>query len=162
MSQIEVILKQQVENLGAEADVIKVKRCYALNFLIPTGKAYEATTGNLKHIDALKKARALREANEIEAATKLANRLNKQRLKFELATGQGGKAFGSVTAKDIQDSLAETDRQFRDIDRKQIQLKKPIKRTGDFEVEVKIHQDINATLKIKISAAAQDDASNGE
>ena len=162
MSQIEVILKQQVENLGAEADVIKVKRGYALNFLIPTGKAYEATAGNLKHIDALKKARALREANEIEAATKLANRLNKQRLKFELATGQGGKAFGSVTAKDIQDSLAETDRQFRDIDRKQIQLKKPIKRTGDFEVEVKIHQDINATLKIKISAAAQDDAANGE
>ena len=162
MSQIEVILKQQVENLGAEADVIKVKRGYALNFLIPTGKAYEATSGNLKHIDALKKARALREANEIEAATKLANRLNKQRLKFELATGQGGKAFGSVTAKDIQDSLAETDRQFRDIDRKQIQLKKPIKRTGDFEVEVKIHQDINATLKIKISAAAQDDEANGE
>lgn len=162
MSQIEVILKQQVENLGAEADVIKVKRGYALNFLIPTGKAYEATSGNLKHIDALKKARALREANEIEAATKLANRLNKQRLKFELATGQGGKAFGSVTAKDIQDSLAETDRQFRDIDRKQIQLKKPIKRTGDFEVEVKIHQDINATLKIKISAAAQDDAANSE
>ena len=162
MSQIEVILKQQVENLGAEADVIKVKRGYALNFLIPTGKAYEATSGNLKHIDALKKARALREANEIEAATKLANRLNKQRLKFELATGQGGKAFGSVTAKDIQDSLAETDRQFRDIDRKQIQLKKPIKRTGDFEVEVKIHQDINATLKIKISAAAQEGAANGE
>lgn len=162
MSQIEVILKQQVENLGAEADVIKVKRGYALNFLIPTGKAYEATSGNLKHIDALKKARALREANEIEAATKLANRLNKQRLKFELATGQGGKAFGSVTAKDIQDSLAETDRQFRDIDRKQIQLKKPIKRTGDFEVEVKIHQDINATLKIKISAAAQNDAAKGE
>ena len=155
MSQIEVILKQQVENLGAEADVIKVKRGYALNFLSPTGKAYEATSGNLKHIDALKKARALREANEIEAATKLANRLNKQRLKFELATGQGGKAFGSVTAKDIQDSLAETDRQFRDIDRKQIQLKKPIKRTGDFEVEVKIHQDINATLKIKISARSR-------
>ena len=98
----------------------------------------------------------MREANEIEAATKLANRLNKQRLKFELATGQGGKAFGSITAKDIQDSLAETDRQFRDIDRKQIQLNKPIKRTGDFEVEVKIHQDINATLKLKVSAATED------
>ena len=162
MSQIEVILKQKVENLGAEADVIKVKRGYALNHLIPVGKAYEATMGNLKHIEALKKARALREANEIESATKLANRLNKQRLKFELATGQGGKAFGSVTSKDIQDSLAETDRQFRDIDRKQIMLKKPIKRTGDFEVEVKIHQDINATLKIKVSASAQEDASDDE
>ena len=149
MSQIEVILKQKVENLGAEADVIKVKRGYALNYLIPEGKAYEATQGNLKQIEALKKARALREADEIESATKLANRLNKQRLKFELATGQGGKAFGSVTSKDIQDSLAETDRQFRDIDRKQIILKKPIKQTGDFEVEVKIHQDINATLKME-------------
>jgi large subunit ribosomal protein L9 len=157
MSQIEVILKQKVENLGAEADVIKVKRGYALNYLIPNGKAYEATAGNLKNIEGLKKARALREANEIEAATKLANRLNKQRLKFELATGQGGKAFGSITAKDIQDSLAETDRQFRDIDRKQIQLQKPIKRTGDFEVEVKIHQDINATLKLKVSAATNEE-----
>ena len=162
MSQIEVILKQKVENLGAEADVIKVKRGYALNYLIPGGKAYVATKGNLKHIEALKKARALREANEIESATKLANRLNKQRLKFELATGQGGKAFGSVTSKDIQDSLAETDRQFRDIDRKQIILKKPIKRTGDFEVEVKIHQDINATLKIKVSATAQDETTDDE
>ena len=158
MSQIEVILKQKVENLGAEADVIQVKRGYALNYLIPNGKAYEATAGNLKNIEGLKKARALREANEIEAATKLANRLNKQRLKFELATGQGGKAFGSITAKDIQDSLAETDRQFRDIDRKQIQLQKPIKRTGDFEVEVKIHQDINATLKLKVSAATNEEA----
>ena len=160
MSQIEVILKQKVENLGAEADVIKVKRGYALNYLIPEGKAYEATQGNLKQIEALKKARALREADEIESATKLANRLNKQRLKFELATGQGGKAFGSVTSKDIQDSLAETDRQFRDIDRKQIILKKPIKRTGDFEVEVKIHQDINATLKIKVSATALDETTD--
>ena len=162
MSQIEVILKQKVENLGSEADVIKVKRGYALNYLIPGGKDYEATKGNLIHIEALKKARALREANDIESATKLANRLNKQRLKFELATGQGGKAFGSVTSKDIQDSMAETDRQIRDIDRKQIMLKKPIKRTGDFEVEVKIHQDINATLKIKVSAAAQEDASDDE
>ena len=68
----------------------------------------------------------------------------------------------SVTSKDIQDSLAETDRQFRDIDRKQIILKKPIKRTGDFEVEVKIHQDINATLKIKVSATAQDETTDDE
>ena len=152
MSQIDVILKEKVENLGAEADVIKVKRGYALNFLIPKGKAFEATPGNLKQIEALKQARAIREADELEAATKLANRLNKQRLKFELATGQGGKAFGSVTTKAIKNSLSETDRQFRDIDRKQIVLNKPIKRTGDFDVDIKIHQDVTATLKIKVLA----------
>ena len=156
MSQIDVILKEQVENLGAEADVIKVRRGYALNFLIPTGKAFEATKGNLKHIESLKKSRAIREADELESANKLANRLNKQRLKFELATGQGGKAFGSITTRDIQKSLAETDRQFRDIDRKQIVLKKPIKRTGDFDVDINIHADVIATLKIKVSAVVTD------
>ncbi len=154
MSQIDVILKEKVENLGAEADVVKVKRGFALNFLIPHGKAYEATKGNLRHIEALKKTRAIREANELEAATKLANRLNKQRLKFELATGQGGKAFGSITVKDIENSLAEADRQFRDVDRRQIQLAKPIKNTGDFEVSVKLHPEVTATLKLKVSAKA--------
>ena len=167
MSRIDVILKEKVINLGAEADVIKVKRGYALNFLIPQGKAFEATPGNLKHIESLKQARAIREADELEAATKLANRLNKQRLKFELATGQGGKAFGSVTSKDIQKSLSETDRQFKDIDRKQILLKRPIKRTGDFDVEIKIHQEVTAILKIKVSAVVteqkvQDESDNSD
>ncbi len=152
MSQMNVILKEKVENLGAEADVVKVKRGFALNYLIPTNRAYEATKGNLRHIEALTKARAEREANELEAATKLASRLNKQRLKFELATGQGGKAFGSVTTKDIHDSLHETDRQFRDIERRQIELKKPIKNTGEFEVGIKLHPDVSAVLKLKVSA----------
>ena len=156
MPQIDVILKEKVDNLGAEADVIKVKRGYALNYLIPKGKAFEATPGNLKQIEDLKQARAIREANELEAASKLANRLNKQRLKFELATGQGGRAFGSVTAKDIQNSLADTDRQFRDIDRKQIILKRPIKKTGDFDVEIKIHPEVQATLKIRVNAIVTD------
>ena len=160
MSQIAVILKEKVINLGAEADVIKVKRGYALNFLIPQGKAFEATPGNLKQIESLKQARAIRESDELEAATKLANRLNKQRLKFELATGQGGKAFGSVTSKDIQNSLSETDRQ-------QIVLKRPIKRTGDFDVEIKIHQEVTAILKIKVSAVVteqkgQDESDNSD
>ncbi|MFP6872064.1 MAG: 50S ribosomal protein L9 [Verrucomicrobiales bacterium] len=152
MSQIKVILKEKVENLGVEADVVKVRRGFALNYLIPKNKAYEATRGNLRHIESLQQARVAREAEELESATKLANRLNKQRLKFELATGQDGKAFGSVTAKDIHESLQETDRQFREIDRRQIELKKPIKGTGDFEVTIKLHTDVTATLKLKVSA----------
>lgn len=152
MSQINVILKEKVENLGAEADVVKVRRGFALNYLIPKNKAYEATRGNLRHIESLQKARAIREAEELEAATKLAGRLNKQRLKFELTTGQSGKAFGSVTAKDIHESLQQADRQFREIERRQIELKKPIKQTGDFEVNIKLHAEVAATLKVKISA----------
>lgn len=152
MSQVEVILKQKVENLGAEADVVKVRRGFAQNFLIPTGKAYEATKGNLRHLESLKQSRAIREADELEAANKLANRLNKQRLKFELATGQGGKAFGSITVKDIQEELANTDRQFRDIDKRLFSLKKPIKSTGDHEVEIKLHPEVVAVLKLNVAA----------
>ena len=159
MSQINVILKEKVENLGAEADVVKVKRGFALNCLIPKNKAYEATRGNLRHIESLQKTRAIREAEELETATKLASRLNKQRLKFELTTGQGGKAFGSVTIKDIHDSLQQADRQFRVIERRQIELKKPIKKTGDFEVAIKLHTEVTAVLKLKISAK---DTSPGE
>ena len=158
MSQIEVILKEKVENLGAEADVVKVRRGYAMNRLIPQGMAYEATRGNLRHIEFLKVSRVRREAAELEAATKLANRLNKQRLKFELATGQGGKAFGSITSKDIQQSLADTDRQFRDVERRQIELSKPIKGTGEFEVPVKLHPDVTAVLKIRVSAKEEEPA----
>ncbi len=154
MSQIEVILKQKVDNLGAEADVVKV--------LVPQGKAYEATRGNLRHIEGLKRSRAIREANELEAANKLANRLNKQRLKFELLIGEGGKSFGSITAKDIQENLANTDRQFRDIDRRQIQLAKPIKSTGDFEAEIKLHPEVTAVLKLKVSAKVEETEEEGD
>lgn len=165
MSQINVILKEKVENLGAEADVVKVKRGFALNYLIPKNKAYEATQGNLRHIESLQKTRAIREADELEGATKLASRLNKQRLKFQLKTGQGGKAFGSVTVKDIHESLQETDRQFREIERRQIELKKPIKQTGDFDVPIKLHAEVTAILKLKISAkdtSHEDDAAQSE
>ena len=162
MSQIEVILKEKVDNLGAEADVVRVKRGYALNCLIPQGKAYEATKGNLRDIESLKETRARSEAAELEAANKLANRLNKQRLKFELATGQGGKAFGSITSKDIQESLAETDRQFRDVECRQIELAKPIKGTGEFEVPVKLHAEVTAVLKIRVSAKEEEPAEDGD
>ena len=159
---MQVILLERIGNLGNLGDEVAVKNGYGRNFLIPQGKAYEATKGNLRHIESLKQARAIREANELEAATKLANRLNKQRLKFELATGQGGKAFGSITVKDIQEELANTDRQFRDIDRKQIALGKPIKSTGEFEVDVKLHPEVTATLKLRVNAKVEEPAEDDE
>src|SRR5210317_1215517 len=106
MSAIEVILKEKVDGLGAEADVVKVKRGYANNFLIPTGRAYEATKGNLRHREALNQKRALREAEELQRAEKKAGRIKKARLKLELSTGQGGKAFGSITTIDLLAGLA--------------------------------------------------------
>ena len=84
MATTEIILRAKINGLGAEADVVKVKAGYARNFLIPQGKAFEATKGNLRQREALSAARVKREAEEITKATALSNKINKARLSFTL------------------------------------------------------------------------------
>ena len=156
MATVEVILREKIKNLGAEADVVKVKRGFASNFLIPQGKAFEATKSNLRKIPNLKESRSVREAEELANAESVAGRLKKQRLKMELSTGQRGKAFGSITTIDIAKALQDLDKKFSDIDRHDILLDKPIKSTGEFEIPVRIHPDVEATIKIRVTAAGAD------
>lgn len=152
MPTVDIILKEKIANLGAEGDVVKVKGGFARNFLVPQGKAYVATKGNLRQLDALRKIRAEREAKEIEEAEKLATKLKRLKLKLTLATGQAGKAFGSITTIDIQKAVAESSAKV-ELDRHQIDLEKPIKNTGVFEVPVKLHAQVNCFLKITVIAA---------
>ncbi|MFM2242156.1 MAG: hypothetical protein RLZ97_1011 [Verrucomicrobiota bacterium] len=149
MANAQVILREKIEGLGAEADVVKVRAGYARNFLVPQGKAYEASEENLKHVEALKAARAEREAGELATARDLAAKIAKVRPKFALATGQGGKAFGSVTSMDIQKELEAAGIQ---IDRHGIELEKPIKRSGKHEVVIRVHSEVTATLMINVEA----------
>jgi large subunit ribosomal protein L9 len=150
MAVTEVILKENIPGLGAEADVVKVRRGFARNFLVPQGKAYEVTAGNLKRLNLLKAKRAEREAHELNEAEELARKINKVKLDFTLETGETGKAFGSVTAKDIEDKLlAEADIK---IDRHRIRLERPIKESGEIEVPIQLHADVTATLKIEVKA----------
>lgn len=159
MATTQVILKEKIKGLGAEADVVKVKRGFARNFLLPQGKAYEASQGNLRHTERLKAVRAEREAKELAEAEKLASKLKKTKLKLTLATGQGGKAFGAITTMDIAKGLAEQSNV--EIDRHQIVLDRPIKNTGAFEIEVKLGFDVTATVKLTVTAAG-DTAAEGE
>ncbi len=151
MPNTQVILKEQIKGLGAEADVVSVKRGFARNFLVPQGKAYEATKGNLRHTERLRAVRAEREAKEIAEAEKLAAKLKKVKLKLTLATGQGGKAFGSITTIDIAKAITEATK--LEIDRHMIVLEKPIKSTGNFEIAVKLGHEITVTIKLAVSAA---------
>ncbi len=163
MATVQVILKEKIQNLGAEADVVKVRRGFARNFLVPQGKAYEATKGNLRQIENLKKVRAEREAAELAEAQKIAGKLKKLKLKLTLATGQGGKAFGSITTIDI--AKAVQDESGIEIDRHLIQLEKPIKGTGSFEIPVKLHSEIDCFLKLTVAAeeaAAEEGAEAAE
>ena len=149
MANAQVILKEKIEGLGAEADVVKVRAGYARNFLIPQGKAYEASRSNLRHVEALKTSRARREAEELLAFQEIATRISKLKPKFTLSTGQGGKAFGSVTSMDIHKELEAAGIV---IDRHAIELDKPVKKSGKTEVTIKLHPQVITTITISVDA----------
>ncbi len=136
MPSTEIILTENVPGLGAEADVVKVRRGYARNYLLPRGKAYEVTLATLRQLDNLKKKRAEREANE---------------LNFKLETGETGKAFGSITAHDIVTRLKNEIG--HEIDRHKVHLEHPIKTTGEHEVQIKLHHDVIVAFRFDVKSA---------
>ncbi len=152
MAHTEVILTENLPPLGAEADIVKVRRGYARNFLIPQGKALEANAGSLRAVNHLKAKRAEREGREVTAAEELASRINKLKLALTLETGESGKAFGSITAKDLTERV-EAELKDVTLPRHAIALEKAIKESGDHEIPVKLHPDVTARLKIKVSAS---------
>jgi len=135
MAVTEVILKEKVDGVGAEADIVKVKAGFARNFLIPKGIAYEATEHNVQHIE-------LAEFKEIAA------KLNGTDIKLDLEIGENDKAFGAITNIDIHKAL---EAKGFNIDRHAIVLEKPIKKTTDTEVEVKLHSEVAATITVKVN-----------
>jgi large subunit ribosomal protein L9 len=161
MAYAEVILTENIPNLGAEADLVRVRRGFARNFLIPRGKALEVTPSSLRKISHLKAKRSEREARELTAAEQLASRINKLVLDFSLETGATGKAFGSVTVKDIHDRLAAELGNI-ELPKHAVALDKAFKESGDHEIEVRLHPDVAAKLRVKIStpkrAPAQEEA----
>lgn len=166
MAFTEVILTANISSLGAEADIVKVRRGYARNFLLPNGKALEINPGSLRQINHLKAKRAEREAREVTAADELASKINKLSPVFTLDAGETGKAFGSVTAKDIHDRIV-ADLKLEDLPKHAVVLEKAIKESGEHTVAVKLHADVSAKLKltVKINApapSARDAESDGD
>jgi large subunit ribosomal protein L9 len=151
MPSTEIILTENVPGLGAEADVIKVRRGYARNYLLPQGKAFEVTPASMRQLDNLKKKRGEREARELNDADELTRRIGKLKVTFTLATGESGKAFGSVTAHDIQTRLKNEIGV--DIDRHKIVLEHPIKTTGEHEVTIKLHHDVATKFHFQVKSA---------
>jgi large subunit ribosomal protein L9 len=151
MPSTEIILTENVPGLGAEADVLKVRRGYARNYLLPCGKAHEVTPATLRQLDALKAKRAEREARELNEAEELARRISKARITFTLETGETGKAFGSITAQDIVNRLKNE--VGVEIDRHKILLERPIKDTGEHEIAIKLHHDVTAQFVFQVKSA---------
>jgi large subunit ribosomal protein L9 len=161
MSHTEVILTVNHPPLGAEADIVRVRRGYARNFLVPQGKALEVTKASLRAVNHLKAKRAEREAREVTEAEELASRITKIKLNLTLETGETGKAFGSITAKVLTEKL-EAELKDVTLPRHAVELEKSIKESGDHEIPVRLHPDVTAKLRVKVSAAKSEEDEAGE
>lgn len=143
MATNEVLLVKPVEGLGGEGDQVRVRSGFARNYLLPRNIAVPVTRANRKHVDALKKRRGEREAQELNGAQELARKLEKTGLAFAVKTGEGGKMFGAITANDIHDKLVAAG---LTIDKRRIHLHTPVKTLGRHEVKVKLHADVTVEL----------------
>lgn len=144
---MQVILQEDVEKLGTRGQVLEVAAGYARNFLLPRKLAIEATASNRKHLEKLKTVLAKRTATERDAAQNQADALNSVTARFARKAGENDQLFGSVTSADIAESIAA---QGYKVDKRQIQLAEPIKLVGEYQVSVKLYQEISANVKVVV------------
>jgi large subunit ribosomal protein L9 len=147
MANHEILLLKPVDGLGAEGDQVKVRAGYARNFLLPQGMAVPLTGANRKRVEALKKARGLREVKELDGAQALAKQIEKAGIAIAVKTGEGGKLFGAVTTHDIHDKLVAAG---ITVDKRRIHLGQPIKTLGKHEVKIRLHPEVSVELSFDV------------
>jgi large subunit ribosomal protein L9 len=147
---MEVILRDDVKSLGKAGQMVRVRPGFARNYLLPQGLAYEATEGNKKRIVAETRARSSRLAAEKDSATPFADRLEGTALALTGNAGEEGKLFGSITASDIAEALKA---QGLEVDRRRIELDQPIKSLGEHVVPVRVHPEVQAHVRVTVTAA---------
>jgi large subunit ribosomal protein L9 len=145
---MEVILKEDVANLGHRGDVVKVAEGYGRNFLLPRKLALQATTTNKAVIEQMKASAARRSASEKALAETLAAQLEPLVLSFTRKSGENGHLFGSVTSADIAHDLESKG---FEVDRRKIQLVEPIKAVGTTSVAIKLHREVTAHVKVSVA-----------
>jgi large subunit ribosomal protein L9 len=148
---MEVILKEDVANLGQGGDVVKVADGYGRNFLLPRKLALQATLANKAVIEQMKTAAARRSATEKTQAEELVAKLQPLVLSFTRKSGENGQLFGSVTSADIASDL---EAKGFEVDRRKIQLAEPIKSLGNFDVAIKLHREVTAHVKVQVAGDA--------
>jgi large subunit ribosomal protein L9 len=144
---MKVILKEDISTLGKAGDLVEVTRGYGRNYLIPQGKALEATPHHQKQLEEQKRIILKRKAQELESARLKAGQFELLTLELSRKVQEEGKLYGSVSAKDLMEKLAE---QNIVVDRKMISLKDPIRNLGNYEVPIKLNAGVTATLKVSV------------
>ncbi|MCI6887293.1 MAG: 50S ribosomal protein L9 [Lachnospiraceae bacterium] len=148
---MEIVLLEDVKALGKKGQVVKVNDGYARNFILPKKLGVEATSKNLNDLKLQKANAAKIAAEQLAAAKELAAKIEQLSVTLKMKAGEGGKAFGSVSGKEI--AAAAADQLKLDIDKKKLVLPDPIKTFGTHEVPVKLHKDVTAKLTVKVVEA---------
>ena len=145
---MKLILKQEVSALGAPGDVVEVKDGYGRNYLIPRGLAMRWTKGAEKQIESIKKARQVREVRDVSHADEIKQQLEALSVRLPAQAGSSGRLFGAVTVGDIVDAVKAAGGP--DIDKRRIVVANPIKTLGKHQVEVKVHDEVSATIELEV------------
>ena len=156
---MEVILREHVDNLGRRGEIVKVADGYARNYLLPRRLALVATPGNRQQVERERARFEAREAEEKEVAEATVSRMGSVEVEISRRVGETEALYGSVTASDIAEALGKKG---FEIDRRKLQLQEPIKRLGEFDVPVRLHREVAATVKVKVVAEGEAEKAKSE
>ena len=145
---MDIVLLEDVKALGKKGQIVKVNDGYARNFILPKKLGIEANTKNLNDLKLQKANEAKIAADQLEAAKELGKKIEEASITLTIRAGEGGRAFGSVSGKEIAQAI--TSQLGLDIDKKKLVLPEPLKTFGTHEVPVKLHKEVTAKLNVKV------------
>jgi large subunit ribosomal protein L9 len=151
---MDVLLCEDVDNLGQRGQVVKVRSGYGRNYLLPQGLAIQASAGNKRMLDEQRRILAKREQREHLSARSESEKLQGVELRFERRVGEHGILFGSVTALDIAEALKERG---LTVERRRIGLREHIKEVGDYDITIKLHRDVTPSIKVLVRKEGADE-----
>lgn len=146
---MKLILTHEVNGLGAPGDVVDVRDGYGRNYLLPRGFAIRWTSKAQKQIDAIRRARQVREIRSLDEAEEIAARLSDLNVKLVQRAGESGRLFGSVTATEIAEAVKRAGGP--DLDKRRIEVRNPIKSVGEYRVPIRLHSEVSATIELEVT-----------
>ena len=145
---MKLILTQEVTGLGTPGDVVEVKDGYGRNYLLPRGLAVAWTKGGEKQVASIRKARRAREIASLEEAQQVRAELESKPVRLTARAGSNGRLFGAVTPGDVAEAVAAVGGP--QVDRRKVELGRPIKSLGDYTVHVRLHPEVQASVKVQV------------
>ena len=159
MAHIDVLLCEDVDNLGQRGQVVRVRAGYGRNYLLPQGLAIAASAGNKRMIEEQRRLLAKREQRERISAQTESEKLQGLELSFDRRVGEHGILYGSVTALDIADALKEKG---LTVERRKIGLREHIKEVGEYEITIKLHRDVSPTIRVIVRKEGEEEVAPAE